>query len=256
MKFIINSPGYNPSIGGIMALHKLCHLMNEMGLDCKLWLWDGETNPEWNTPVADEYNGEVVIYPEIVHGNPLEAEKVVRWCLNAPGKLGGPGEYPDTDIVFYYWDFFAPKGSENILTVLEVQDCWRDLGMKRSGYCYAIRKGGDMEHKPGAVNIGATHEYSRLVALFNSKEYFYTNDDRTFLSQQAAMCGCISVVDSEGDRTAWRRRMPINQLGIAFGWGDDEIEHAKITKHLVRDTIEHIQAETEKQIEHLISQCG
>jgi len=251
MKLTIYSPGYHSAVGGIIALHKLCHLLNEMGHEAFLWLIDGHTNPDWNTPVSYDHNG-TVLYPEIIPGNPLNAEKVVRWCLNAPGRLGGPVTYPETDMVFYFWDYFAPEGSENILTVLELQDCWRDYGKQRDGYCYSIRKGGEIEHKDGAVDVGNVGDYKRLADTFNKHKYFYTNDDRTFLSQQAAMCGCISVVDSPGDAHEWRRRMPINEMGVAFGWGANELRWAEDTKHLVRENIEKIQSKTQGQIEWLL----
>jgi len=252
MKLTIYSPGYHSAVGGIIALHKLCHLMNEMGINASLWLIDGTTNPGWNTPVLYDFDFNVVIYPEIIVGNPLMAKKVVRWCLNTPGRLGGPVQYPPDDIVFYFWDYFAPEGSDNILTVLELQDCWKDYGNKRSGYCYSERKGGTLEHKDGAVDVGNVGNYQRLADTFNRFEYFYTNDDRTFLSQQAAMCGCISVVDSEGDANEWRRRMSINDVGVAFGWGENEIRYANDTKHLVRENIEKIQSKTEEQIKWLL----
>ena len=253
MKLTIYSPGYHSAVGGIIALHKLCHLLNEMGHEASLWLIDGHTNPDWNTPVSHDHNG-TVLYPEIIHGNPLNAQKVIRWCLNAPGRLGGPAEYPEGDLVFYFWDYFAPEGSENILTVLELQDCWQDHRERRNGYCYSLRKGGEIGYVGGAVDVGNVGDYQRLAETFNKHKYFYTNDDRTFLSQQAAMCGCISVVDSPGNAEEWRRRMPINKYGVAFGWSADELRYADETKHLVRGNIESIQAKTEGQIENLINQ--
>src|SRR5574343_1168357 len=110
-KFLIFAPAYCEDDGGGIVLHGLCALLKELGYEAYLTrLFDGEpvypnclfrplfklfkravwrfctkfkTNPAWNTPVikypripiADDW---IVIYTEIIFGNPLKAKNVVR----------------------------------------------------------------------------------------------------------------------------------------------------------------------------------
>ena len=48
----------------------------------------------------------IIIYPEVVFGNPLEADNVVRWLLNKTMYKGIPDAYSKTDIFIAYRDVF------------------------------------------------------------------------------------------------------------------------------------------------------
>src|SRR5206468_9783222 len=96
---------YTHRSGGIRALHRLCHLLNEAGYSARLLPnrldLPFATNPAWNTPLHSGSIGDgIVIYPEVVSGNPLLARRVVRWALNFPGKLGGDASYAESEMVF------------------------------------------------------------------------------------------------------------------------------------------------------------
>ena len=60
LSYIIVTPSYVPNSGGIIALHKLCHDLNQLGeraylyhlnIDKKNYF---ETNQNYQTPIADE----------------------------------------------------------------------------------------------------------------------------------------------------------------------------------------------------------
>src|SRR5262249_36529611 len=58
----------------------------------------------WRTPATDDPPEDaVVIYPEVISGNPLRATRVVRWALNYPGKLAGDTYYDQNEMAFA-WD--------------------------------------------------------------------------------------------------------------------------------------------------------
>ena len=102
LPYIIVTPSYVPNSGGIIALHKLCHDLNQMGeraflhhlnVDKKNYF---ETNRNYQTPIADENiirSDSIILYPEIVNGNPLNGKNIVRWLLNRPGEIGGDGYF-------------------------------------------------------------------------------------------------------------------------------------------------------------------
>lgn len=118
-KFLIFSPPYDEIRGGAIALHKLCHLINELGGEaCLFPIFDNleinqlnyhrdvfkilrrhvrwltkpyRTNPALNTPVVSRLSSLpsfpddwIVVYPEVTFGNPLNATHVVRWLLHNP----------------------------------------------------------------------------------------------------------------------------------------------------------------------------
>jgi hypothetical protein len=125
---------------------------------------------------------------------------------------------------------------------------------KRSGSCYTIRKGHNI-HKntiiqlirpppPNSVELSELAYMLEYVNIFNMYEYFYSYDPCTFYSIIAAMCGCISVVVKvDGlNKEEWLNTLaPIEYLketgeplyGVAYG--EEEIEFAKSTLHLVEE---------------------
>ncbi len=136
-KFLIYAPSYDPNTGGIIALHKLCDLINRAGQNAMLYPFlpsfevhahnlnvtryleqyfkaqltaakSFRTNPNLITPVVspamdDEADAELcVVYPEIVFGNPLRAKNIVRWMLHRPGHLTGQIYFTRGELHFYY----------------------------------------------------------------------------------------------------------------------------------------------------------
>jgi hypothetical protein len=135
-KFIIFAPSYSPTSGGIVALHKLCDLLNQYGYQAVLypafkthithqgnWLKSTlsilyasfkfkylrpyKTNTTWNTPVYKDMSSPipddwVVIYSEGVAYNPLKAKNVVRWLLHQPGYNYGYTAFGNSELIVTY----------------------------------------------------------------------------------------------------------------------------------------------------------
>jgi GT2 family glycosyltransferase/Flp pilus assembly protein TadD len=265
-KYVIAAPSFVPNSGGIIVLHRLCHLLNEVGQEAYIWPLltsnkkNFNLNPDYKTTIADPNllkEDPIIVYPEIVTGNPLKGRTVVRWLLNLPGVIGGDGIYDKEDLIFYFSKYFAQESdSENILTILGLPDnffdIFQDYGHKRFGSCYAIHKG---DRKKIQHNLEVSQEIvdftpsKELAAIFNVKRIFYSYDAATFVSSMAALCGCISIVipDKEVDEVKWREQWP---YGIGFGIND--ADHAVSTMHLVKPRIEGVMADSCKQLERFI----
>lgn len=98
----VYSPGWTPSSAGKRLLHYLCHNLNLAGFPTWLYLHPSsdavsETNVALLTPIVTRQvfnyhkrNGiePVIIYPESIMGNPLNAQTVIRWYLNFRNALG------------------------------------------------------------------------------------------------------------------------------------------------------------------------
>ena len=95
-----------------------------------------------------------------------------------------------------------------------------------------------------------------LVELFNRTEKFYCYDNYTFLSTQAAMCGCISIVIPDGTKTKeeWLNGSRLYKYGIAYG--EEDIPRALETLPLMFEEINQINLEMNKEVIKFAQHCN
>lgn len=109
------SPRYSPVSNGIRIMYHLVWRLNGLGFEamalCNEPRNDAVQVPEAYLPFIrylDETPPElspddIVIYPEIVPGNPLGARRVARFLMNRPWFLNGKGiDYGDSDYIVAY----------------------------------------------------------------------------------------------------------------------------------------------------------
>lgn len=295
-KFIIFAPDYDENVGGVIALHRLCHLLNIEGENAFLWPF---CKPRWRYPElikttfrflyrlitkrANIYNQEnykvfadfitpiakysylknaIVIYPEIVNGNPLFSKNIVRWFLYKPGQHTGIVDYGDNELYFYYQKSFNDEklnpNSENLLQTLFIRDeIYHQTNFgPRSGTCYILRKGRGrklVHDKEKSVLIdGLSH--TETAKLFNSVEMCISYDLYTLYSQYAALCGCISVVVPEEGLTKedW---IPDEKkrYGVAYGFND--IDHAIETRKYILPMLKEEEKMANLTVRNFIKKC-
>jgi hypothetical protein len=119
INFLIASPPYTHIFAGVQVLHDLCHALNELGHNAAIIFFhsgDGQEKPyQWslsNRPdlyvegnsryqlpldnpqktIAEFLKNGIMIYPEIIKGNPIGAKNVVRYIL-VKDDNEYPGEY-------------------------------------------------------------------------------------------------------------------------------------------------------------------
>lgn len=274
-KFLIYAPPYDPNTGGVIALHRLCDLINRSGREAFLYplmpsyelhpynarqaatfarriqahfakLHEYKVNPEFITPVLaadmeDEAGDDlIVVYPEIVFGNPLRAPHVIRWMLHRPGFHTKKVYFGFGELHFYYglafrqFDFPGCKTSDLALMIqhapykLYVDE---DLSRPRSGTAYCLRKGKGrpIEHDltDSILIDGKSHE--EVAEIFKRVKTFISYDLWTAYSRFAALAGCDSVVVPQDgmDKMQWAPEA-MNRMGIAYGF--DDIEEARRTR--------------------------
>ena len=290
-RYVIYAPNYDENIGGAIVLHRLCDLLNRHGVKSCIYPMGTNLNKskylrsldnfrvgpmggfykekykrceKFNTPLCyfiDSKN-DVVVYPEIVSGNPLGVTKVVRWLLHKPGYFTGEQQYGKNDLVFFFQKAFLIKnGLKNIggeLRVMYMQSAYKNNeNPDRKGACYIIRKGAGRElvHNPkNSILIdGRTHK--EIAEIFNKTEKCISYDMYTMYSRYAAACGCLSIVvpDPAISKLQWR---PEEELRWGVAYGFDDIEWAKSTQDKVLPALEHQEQSANKEsIENFIEKC-
>lgn len=255
INFIIwYSVPYTPYDGGIMAMNKLCHQLASIGENA--FITTTKKNPKYlgkqiteAQAMAMDKNKSIVIYPEVISGNPCGSKYVMRWLLNTPGVIAGDGKFGETDLIYKYDSIFKAPVENKVRGLLWVGGdslkIFKDLEQHRQGGCYLIRKGWRRKHfnyherfdikLDDYANLGG-NEF--LQQIFNIKQRFISYDTATYLSIQAALAGCLSVIVPDGKMTAkeFHENTDGAKYGIAYGWND--VEYAKSTQHLVRPLME------------------
>lgn len=273
-RYIIFAPSYNQNSGGVIVLHKLCHLINELGGNAVVYplfqqykiskkdlsglkklinksidsiFRKYKTNPEFNTPIytGEVKNNDIVIYPELVFGNPLKAKNVIRWLLNRPGFFTGETFYGANELYFKFdhglvndFYFYGSTLSNNILNILHIPyEIYNEKNTQepRVGVAYSIRKDKikpKTYHPEDAILIdGLSHE--ETAKIFKRVKQFISYDAYSAYSSFASLCGCESIVVPEEGITKeqWYPKIE-NRYGIAYGLED--LEFANSTRHLKR----------------------
>ena len=267
LKYLSYAPSYHPGNGGAIFQHQLVHALNMLGEEAYLWpmapiygqrrwrkVWERFfppayiRNPDLNTPVATPQDlgpDTVVIYPEIVRGNPLGLTHVVRWLLYKPGGRR-PYEFTEGELfvrAFEKADLPELTGGAQELHLWKINPVYRNENRPdRKGVCYAVRKGVEKPRipeteTPDAISIdGLAPE--EINEIFNRCETFISYDEATMYSQYAALCGCLSVV-VPGDYTSRAEMVAEHDLyryGIAYGF--DDTAHALATRDKVASMLQ------------------
>ncbi len=204
--YLIISPPYYPSSAGVRMMHALCHYLNESGYDA--YIATDKVNPEWNEKQPSQkifshlvYDG-IVVYPEIVTGNPLDASVVVRYILNHPGLLGGDKEYDLSEILFTCNGETLRKyvpSDDHILCIPLIENFFRDEGLPRKGGCFYVGKGFNIPRIPETEGMKEITGIDRreVANILKTSEVFYTYDNFTLLIEEAKKCGCPVVIVGE-----------------------------------------------------------
>lgn len=261
-QFIIWTHPWNETGGGDIALHSLCHRLNLLGFSAALWPsnrlrrhglsplrfareklrywlsggWRFDRGPLDN-PIARvrDLQGAVVVYPEVVAGNPLGATRVARWFLHRPGYHTGRAEFGGGELSFYYVPAFNDPayglGSDRWLRVTYINPSYRQTNFgAREGACYIVRKGAGRtldRHPADAIKVDDL-SHREKADVFNRTRFFYSYDAYTLYTLYAALCGCVSIFLPEDGVSleAWSpaERPP----GLAYGI--DDLAFAEATR--------------------------
>jgi hypothetical protein len=264
--FIIWAPPYGNDSGGKLALHKLAKMIADEGE--RVIITSSTTMPNSKAEVCElqvcpNFDPEttMIIYPEIISGNPYNGKYVTRWLLYTVAS-SIEETWAETDLYYQYWEYFKSLNDSRVrgtLTTLDLKtDVFYDKGFARHGESFIIKKGQHKkldQHVPNSINIDFYLNDEYLVQLFNECERFISYDSMCYHSIQAALCGCTSIIipDEGVTREEFFKKAPINQYGVAYGF--DDIERAKQTQPLLRKYLLELEQTSISQVKDFIKDC-
>lgn len=203
----------------------------------------------------------IVVYPEIVYGNFLNARHVVRWLLYY-------NRYDDTafgknDLVIAYREQFNDVSLNPLCRTLRLSNFDSDLYRRynfseRKGNCYIVRKGKNRKDLPaeydGIVIDNLTER--EKVEVFNQCEWCYSYDMQTFYTNIAAFCGCkVICVLEEGKSRADYLKSEDPGYGVAYGDSEKELEWAEATRCKIQERLNGIEETNKKNVAYFIDLC-
>jgi hypothetical protein len=190
----------------------------------------------------DEINeNTVVIYPEVISGNPLNAKHVVRWILLELGIEMPLDHYKNWGIndLVYFWETIVNIKNYSQLCCPFLNPLFKNNNSnERTNTCYLVKKG-RLIHK----NINYIHptksicidEFSleEINRTFNICKYFYCYDPNSAYTIYSAICGCIPIIypiDDLDENDYFKNKIynfnnNIFSRGIVYGNDENKIKY-------------------------------
>lgn len=255
--YYIIAPDYRRNSAGVRVLHMLCDALIRSGFEA--YVSAGVVDPRLMTPrltgdVRALHKSQgvepVVVYPEVMDGNPMGGNVVVRYLLNHPGLLREVSPFGKDDILFSYTRALLQPGmsEDRILYMPAV-----DLSIFCPPTDPATRIGGKVCYYQGrhaqalvdptllaADSVEITQQspgsWEDLAALFQSCEFFYCTEP-SGLAAEAVLCGCVAIILPNKYATAPLSQHENNGYGCAWGNTPENIERARETLPMMRESL-------------------
>lgn len=285
-KYAVHAPPFKDTSGGIMVLYNFASRLRSLGCSVSMTGPAGGPDP-WNIPIrpsSDVFKdpNTVVIYPEIVLGNPLMVKRFAHWLLYYLGVIGGAFEYSERDVIMAYasWDIAdaigAPGVPHPVKTPHQILVQASDWGLhlrtqttakpaaRKTSY-YLVKKGAKIWPKDSLErNISAISQIAQPLPqdffspvsfcnLMQNTEYFFTYDAHTYYSVLASLCGSTSVVllPRGMNSDSVKKLLPWTRQGIAFGM--HEVKWARETAHDLRKFMECVEQYTQASVRFFVN---
>jgi hypothetical protein len=194
-RYVIYAPLYRHNSAGIKVLYELQKWLILAG-------FDSIVIAATNSYPVEQFADDIVIYPEVVFGNPLKAKRVVRYVLNFPGKLGGEKQYAPGELLIAYSAALATYTHGKILHLPSIESFFYSDSTEKTLNAVYVGKGKDLQkHPKDCVYITSTYPSTRraMAELLRKIVYFYTYDDFSVIADEAKACGCqVKFIDGNG----------------------------------------------------------
>ena len=194
--YIIVSPKYSKS-NGVRTLYRLADALKMRGYNVYMFspMTEG-LNYNFIAEITKEMQeNAIVIYPELIYGNPLNFKNVVRYVLYYPGVNGGDSQYDSREYIVSFDPVYYPDVDVLSIPGLDKTLFYEDTSVKKDIDCYFVYKGGkwrNIEEFNNMVEINCNYPENRteLADLLRKTKILYSYDEHTLLLDEAIACGC------------------------------------------------------------------
>jgi hypothetical protein len=276
IKIIIYTPHFNIKCGGIVILHYLAYLINNSKnkkFYAKIFIYD---NLKYDNIFCNDFakidevdDNTIVIYPEIIKGNPLNCKNVIRWILLGLGiemPIDHYINWDNRDLV-YHWE------SSNTLNKFYKQLCcpWLNPIIKKEDKikdktCFLIKKATlfhsniNYMHPTDSINIDNLN-LKEIINIFNESTYFYCYDLNTAYSIFAPICNCVTILypsttitkDEYFKNRIFFKNNEVYDYGISYGNNTEDIQKANETVKFAEDKFRELFSLYDDDIESFLS---
>lgn len=197
-EYVVWTPNYTQRSAGVRATHLLVDALNKAGQRAFVTAHvrhEGLITPRWDGTLTPET---VVVYPEIVNGNPFHGRRVVRWLLRPNGAY-----VQGDDLVVVWSKAFLDQArisarrelsEEDVLMVPVVEtEYFHPVEVKERALILAYQVDVGRYGLPdGTVMITEAWPETRaeMATLFRMAKYLICGDPMTALADEARFCGC------------------------------------------------------------------
>jgi len=209
--YIVTPEWVQHSMGARVTFH-LCHILNELGYEAYVVAQNQAPNlrtPLLTKEIIERHKSEnrpsIAIYTELMWGNTLNADVVVRYITNRIGMYGN--DIIDKEALYYYWcEGYSTDQNPNLLCFPTIDHkIFNDIGVnnsKRKGFAYYAHKYlaegngviADRIKRNGislCKDIPRTHK--EIADILRSVKVLYLYEDSA-VGGEAALCGCPVVL--------------------------------------------------------------
>lgn len=205
----------------------------------------------------------IVVYPDVAIGNFLKAKHVVRYLLYYSTYKEGDID-KDRDLVICFrlefndWEL-NPDGKIVHCPFFNTELYKQTNFGERKGTCYVLHKGRNRPDLPkefdGIIVDNLTEK--EKVKVFNQCECCISYDTQTAYSTIAALCGCLSIIVPERDKTISNyRNQNDKRYGIAIGFDEDQREYALQTKKKLFAEMNELSLSSRKSVDKFVQYCN
>jgi hypothetical protein len=233
LKFTVAVPAYTDKSGGHWYCHYLCHALNEIGHTATIHLYEPpfRVNLEWNTPLGHDPEA-IVIYPEGVRGNPLNAKKMVRYLLAPERFFKGPDiAWSKTDFKLAFSKAYA-KDCDTLFYPITDLNVFKIADTPKKFNSFYVGKG-HLRQRCGPlmdcveITRAWPEKKEELAKLLQFSNIFFTYDEMSAINVDAALCGAIPYFLTK--HFPWVQE---NELGKHWIYSLDAEEIAQAKKNI------------------------